>query len=272
MSVTTHLMGGMGNQMFQYATGLALARRLGTDLRLDVSSFSNDGMRRYSLGLWHGVTAPKVTSMNGTVVREQGMPYNPGLFEHVPRECSLYGYWQCERYFVELEAELQERFTPGTPLPTFHQEMLRQIKDAGSRSAFLTIRRTDYVGNSFHGELPHDYYLKAAELVAARVSDPIFFVFSDDPGWVLENFRLPYRTVVAGNYDRTVRDHLGREDAELYLMSQCQHAVMANSSYSWWGAWLNPDRDRVVVAPKAWFGPTGTEDPRDIVPNRWLRI
>ena len=137
---------------------------------------------------------------------------------------------------------------------------------------FLTIRRTDYLNNDYHGVLPMAYYLKAAEIIAGRVPDPCFFVFSDDPDWVTEHFRLPYRTVVAGNFDRTVKGHLGREDSELWLMRQCRHAIMANSSYSWWGAWLNPEQDRTVIAPKQWFLDAPGMDTRDLIPDRWIRI
>ena len=81
------------------------------------------------------------------------------------------------------------------------------------------------------------------------------------------------RTTIAGNFDRTVEHHLGREDAELYLMRLCRHAIMANSSYSWWGGWLGADiKAGMVIAPKNWFGPAFKEDPRDIVPGRWIRL
>jgi hypothetical protein len=138
---------------------------------------------------------------------------------------------------------------------------------------FVTVRRTDYVGNPHHVVLPMDYYRQAAALIATKVSDPEFFVFSDEPEWCEANFKLPYRTTIAGNFDRTIEQHLGREDAELYLMRLCGHAIMANSSYSWWGGWLGADiTGGIVIAPKTWVGPAFKEDPRDIVPGRWIRL
>jgi len=274
MSVTTYLMGGVGNQAVQMAAGISLARQLGVDLNLDISRFDNPNeFRMYSLGLFKGVTQTTVHGLSGKVIREQGMPYNPGLFIDAPRECSIFGYWQTERYFAHLKNELRKIFQPKQPLPPFHAEMERRIAAEGRRSAFLTVRRTDYVGNDFHGLLPMEYYRKAAELVASQVDDPCFFIFSDEPEWCRANFRLPYRMVVAGNFDRTTNAHLGREDAELWLMQRCRHAVCANSSYSWWGAWLgDSDAGGIVVAPERWFGPASGEDPRDIVPERWVKI
>ena len=271
-------MGGCANQIFQYATGLALARRLDVDLKLDISAFETQNPaetpRMYSLGLFKGVDATPVRTPNGHIIREQGFSYQPALLENAPRACSLVGYWQCEGYFFGLRDELRERLLPREPLPARSIATERAILGAGERSVFVTVRRTDYVGSAYHLLLPVEYYLEAAALIAARVPDPVFFVFSDDPEWCEANFKLPYQTMIAGNFDRTVGHHLGREDAELYLMRLCSHAIMANSSYSWWGAWLGPDiNGGLVIAPKGWFGPGfNSHDARDTVPARWTRL
>jgi hypothetical protein len=274
--VTSQLMGGCANQIFQYATGLALARRLGVDLKLDVSWLETakpDQPRLYSLGLFKDLGARVVRRLSGQVIREEEFGYQPALFEDVSRKCSLVGYWQCEKYFFELRDELQERLLPGAALPARSAATNQAILGAGERSVFVTVRRTDYVGNPYHLVLPMDYYREAAALVAAKVSNPVFFVFSDEPEWCEANFKLPYPTVIAGNFDRTVGEHLGREDAELYLMRLCRHAIMANSAYSWWGAWLGADvTGGIVIAPKTWFGLASKYDPRDIVPSRWMRL
>jgi hypothetical protein len=275
-SVTIYLMGGCANQIFQYATGLALARRLGVELKLDVSWYETatpNQPRMYSLGLFKGVDARAVHSLSGQIIREEGFLYNPSLFENAPRKCSLVGYWQCEKYFFGLRDELRERLLPREPLPARSIATERAILSAGERSVFVTVRRTDYVGNPHHVVLPMDYYREGAALVATKVSDPEFFVFSDEPEWCEANFKLPYRTTIAGNFYRTVEQRLGREDAELYLMRLCGHAIMANSSYSWWGGWLGADiTGGMVIAPKTWVGRACKEDPRDIVPGRWIRL
>src|SRR6266478_2536464 len=274
--VTSYLMGGCANQIFQYATGLALARRLGVDLKLDVSWYETatpNQPRMYSLGLFKGVDARVVHSLWGQIIREEEFSYKPELFQNAPRKCSLVGYWQCEKYFFGLRDELRERLLPREPLPARSMATERAILDAGERSVFVTVRRTDYVGNPYHVVLPMDYYREAAALIAAKVHDPVFFIFSYDPEWCEANFKLPYHTTIAGNFDRTVDDQLGREDADLYLMRLCGHAIMANSAYSWWGAWLGADIEGgMVIAPKSWFGPAFKEDPRDIVPGRWIRL
>jgi hypothetical protein len=275
-SVTSYLMGGCANQIFQYATGLALARRLGVDLQLDVSWFeaaTPNQPRLYSLGLFKGVDARVVRSLLGRIIREEGFAYKPALFENAPRKCSLVGYWQCERYFFGLRDELRDRLLPHKPLPARSTATQQAILGVGQRSVFVHVRRTDYVGNPYHVVQPIDYYREAAALIAAKVPDPVFFVFSDDPEWCELNFRLPYHTIIPGIVDRTVEHHLGREDAELYLMRLCGHAIMASSSFSWWGAWLGADMNGgMVIAPKSWFGPAFKDDTSDIVPGRWIRL
>jgi len=275
-SVTSYLLGGCANQIFQYATGLALARRLGVDLKLDVSWYETatpDMPRMYSLVLFKGVDAGVVHRLCGQIIREEGFPYKPALFENAPRKCSLVGYWQCEKYFFGLRDELRERLLPREPLPARSTATERAILGGGERSVFVHVRRTDYVGNSYHVVLPMEYYREAAALIAAQVPDPVFFVFSDDPEWCEANFKLPYLTTIVRNFAQTGEHRFGREDADLYLMRQCGHAIVANSSYSWWGAWLGADiKGGIVIAPKTWFGPAFKDDPRDIVPDRWIRL
>jgi hypothetical protein len=278
-SVTSCLAGGCGNQIFQYATGLALARRLGVDLELDVSSYEKGtpGMyslpRMYSLSLFKGVDARVVRRQYGKIIREEGLAYQPALFENAPRKCSLVGYWQCERYFFGLRDELRDRLLPREPLPAWSTATEQAILGAGQRSVFVHVRRTDSVGNPYHPLLPMDYYREAAALIAGKVPDPVFFVFSDDPAWCKVNFKLAYKTTIAGNFDRTIENHLGRDDSDLYLMRLCGHAIIANSSYSWWGAWLGADRNGgIVIAPKSWLGPAWKDPSTDIIPARWTRL
>jgi glycosyl transferase family 11 len=275
--ITVYLQGGMGNQMFQYATGLAMSLRRNSGeagLQLNNLSFVGDAMRQYSLGLWDGLDTVRLTHDSpGQQVREQGMPYNPELLNRAANDCTLRGYWQTEKYFSEIKGLLQSIFEPR-PLSFRGMALLDLILHA-KNSVFLTVRRTDYlVKQDFHGGmLPMTYYLDALAVIAATVPNPHVFVFSDDVAWVEEHFKIPYKMTVAGNYDFTTAQHLGREDEELWLMRHCRHCIMANSSYSWWGAWLGEDgRDKIVIAPKKWFGPGSNEDPRDIVPERWIKL
>lgn len=274
MPVITRLCGGIGNQMFQYATGLAVARHIKTEHVLDVSKYDYEKeLRSYSLSLFRGVQERLTRGVTGRILFEGGLRFDPQLFATATDDCSLVGYWQTEKYFSELKNELKEIFSHKLNIPDDTQETLTRIHDAGHRSTFLTVRRTDYVGSSYHRLLPHEYYLAALEKISEHVTDPIIFVFSDEPEWCRQNFKIPYETVYAGNYHQTTPQQLGREDAELHLMRRCSNAVIANSSYSWWGAWLgNADSHGTVVAPEQWFGPDCKEDSRDIIPARWIKL
>jgi hypothetical protein len=258
--------------MFQLAAGLSLANRLDTDLQLNVSSFNGDRMRQYSLGLWLGINLSLVQDLPEPIICESGLPYEPNLFAGAPKDCSIRGYFQTEKYFSDIKEEVRDIFSHPGPLTERGRRTLLRIDHAGNESVFLTIRRTDYVGNSFHGLLGMDYYLAALDILSEKMN-PRVFVFTDDIDWVAESFSIPYEWHLAGNFDRTTADHLGREDEELYLMSRCRHGIMANSSYSWWGSFLGGDApDRITVAPKNWFGPRSTENPKDIYREVWLVI
>ena len=270
MSIVMHVMGGTGNQIFQYAAGQAAALRCHTDLKLRVAGYDSD-WRVYSLSLFSGITAPTCRDYEGEIIQEGQMPYDVTLVNRTRNGCSLYGYFQTEKYFSETRDLLLQQILPKQPLTFIALETEQLIRAEGPKSAFLTVRRTDYVNTPYHGVLPTEYYTAATKMIADKVDDPCFFIFSDEPDWVRENFRLPYRSVVAGTFDRSVKPHLGREDSDLYLMSLCHHAVMANSSFSWWGAWLHQGNDRIVIAPQRWFL-EGRDDTRDLIPDRWLRI
>ena len=270
--ITIILQGGLGNQLFQYFFGLATASRLGTGLLLDVSKLQHDSMRQYNLGLFN-IKGPLVIGSKPTV-HERGLPYDTDLVESIKDGDVLQGYWQSEEYFNNLSRpEILEKFRPQQQVPQLYYEgAIQRIKDAGERSTFLTVRRTDYLRKQdFHGVLQAEYYQSALKLIKEKSGvEPKVFVFSDDPQWCKENLLKDWEVV--GTYDQTTATHLGREDLDLHMMSLCRHGVMANSSFSWWGAWLGDgETGRVVVAPKQWFTTT-TVDSRDIVPERWHQI
>lgn len=262
--ITTYLMGGLGNQMFQYAMGRASAARLGVELQLDNSSYGPKYRHPYDLPFWSGVTE-RVVYGDGAYYRvcEDGMPYNPDTLEKITKECTLYGYWQTEKYFDAVRPELLEAFRPRVVRTPVEQmsDLIKRLHNSVS----LHVRRTDYVGSSVHGVPLEDYYRHALAAVSEKVSSPCVFVFTDDPAWV------SMRLMPTINHTKMLVSGKGFSGPEeMWLMSQCQHSILANSSYSWWGAWLNDSPDRVVTAPKQWFvnGP----DSRDIIPDRWLKI
>jgi hypothetical protein len=267
--IVAMLQGGMGNQMFEYAMGLARAKELNTELVLDVTSLLTEPLRIYNLGLWRGVTERIFHNSTPTVWEPEQFKYDPNLV--VKDNDVLLGYWQNEKWFRNIRQELLEIFKPKQRITPRGLETFQKIWDVGNRSTFLSVRRTDYVGSDFHNVLDREYYLEACKLVSRHTPNPHFFVFSDEPEWCRQNFYIPYEFSVVSTPDQTNKNHLGREDEDLWLMSKCKNAVLANSSFSWWGAWLNTEPyDQMVVAPKKWFH--ADIDTSDLNPERWVRI
>ena len=291
--VIVRLTGGLGNQLFQYAAARRLALVRGAELALDVGWFRHEAAgypaeRPYELRhldlparvitlppatilRWERGLAARVERWPGRRIRlaviRQSSDWS-GVDERVldgPADVVLDGYWQNEGYFQDaaemIRAELR---LPAAPEPRF-AELLEAI--GSSEAIAVHVRRGDYVTvpqvAEVHGTLELSYYREAVSLVAHRAGlDAHVFVFSDDPGWVEEHlvFELPTTHIGHTVWPAT---------AELRLMASCRHHVVANSSYSWWGAWLAEHPRQVVIAPKAW---TRNTDSSAIVPARWLRI
>lgn len=285
--IITHINGGLGNQMFQYAAGRALALRLDTELLLDTRIF--DGKTQFGFGLNHFAISARQAlpaelpperrrnrlrhliwrglKLKPRLIREDGLSYNAG-FESLDNGVYLKGYWQSQRYFAAVEAAIRADFRIVTPPTPINASMLAELAETPSIS--LHIRRGDYVidprTNATHGTCTLDYFARAIDrIVATMTVKPVVIAFSDDPAWVRENLILPHEMRVMDHNDS---DH-NYED--LRLMSACRHHVIANSSFSWWGAWLNPSPDKIVVAPDRWFAnPKLVND--DIWPDDWIRL
>jgi hypothetical protein len=202
-----------------------------------------------------------------SVYREKGLEFDPAMLS-IGAGTYLDGYWQCERYFKDLAERIREDFKILTAPNEANAMMLQQILETEAVS--VHIRRGDYVSNpetnAVHGTCDLDYYVRAAELMKSRVGRPLrFFVFSDEPAWVRANLDL--------GAEMTFIEHNGpnADYEDMRLMSACKHHIIANSSFSWWGAWLNPSPNKLVVAPKRWFRTNNLSD-RDLVPTDWIRV
>ncbi|WP_394560341.1 alpha-1,2-fucosyltransferase [Aquipseudomonas alcaligenes] len=290
------LQGGLGNQLFQYAAGRALSEAWDLPLTLDTKWFDAViGMpgvtprtyalapfgldaRTQSVGLpisysgriWRLINPLSTLLGRMTsaprVVQEQSFRFAADAFgEKGP--VWLSGYWQSWRYFDSIASRLRtELATPGT-LSQQSEQVLAQIRTA-SAAVCLHIRRGDYVTNpgaaSFHGTCSVTYYEDALRSMHFD-SEPTCFVFSDDLDWARENLRLPYPAVWV--------DANGPDDAhqDLWLMAACRHFVIANSSLSWWGAWLGCAPDKQVVAPKQWFT-DASRDTSDLLCPEWKQL
>lgn len=263
MSITTILQGGMANQMFQFAFGLAQARRLNTDLILDATRLG--GNRPFNLGQW-SLTSLKLTTRQEPTIIEHGMNYNPYLYDLVKDGDVLQGYWQNEKYLIMVEEELRKIFVPFAPLSERAKQMQAQITGY-PQSTFIHVRRGDYLKEphkSFHGVLDHNYYGHAIQQLYSNLDDaePKFFIFSDDIEGCKQRLSPHWEYVESG-----------REAEDIYLMSLCHNAIIANSSFSWWGAWLGDTQlNRTIIAPEKWFTDAAKEDYSGIVPQRWIKI
>ena len=256
--ITVKLLGGLGNQCFQYAYGLALKEK-GYEVQYDRSSLVEGTHREYSLG-YFGIEA--VTERSGPQIYENTMRYCAGNL--MPEDPStMVGYWQSEKYFNDIEytvrqgirTALENTRSVSAPFTLISKEIYR------SAGIGVHVRRQDYVGlQAFHGMPTLDYYREAISTIRTRTNSARVFIFSDDPEWCKQNF--PEHTVVEGT----------TKYEDLRLMSRCKHMVLANSSFSWWGAWLGDDSlGRTVIAPKQWFTDPNT-DYSDIVPERWVKL
>jgi hypothetical protein len=290
--VVVKLMGGLGNQMFQYACGRRLAHARSTSLKLDVSELgapngrpyalchlnisaeiaADEDIRRFKslprLMRWASRRAGIVSLpyLEHNVVRERFFHFDDAILS-LPGDVYLEGFWQSECYFKDIETLIRREFTPRRAPAAENVDMAAAI--ASTNAVSVHVRRGDYVSNpvcnAFHGLCSPDYYHRAAQLVADIAARPTFFVFSDDPEWAMSNVRL-------GREMRYVTNNLGKNDFEdLRLMALCKHHIIANSSFSLWGAWLSGDPDKRVIAPAKWFN-APEHDTKDMIPPSWIRL
>jgi len=292
--IVVKLIGGLGNQMFQYALGRHLALKHRTELKLDATFLldrtprDNFVYREYDLTVFgiENVLATKedldrfphiknpflyrhllshFPYWNRHVLREKEFRFDPRILQ-TPDDSYLEGYWQNELYFKDIEGIIRRDFT-------VKEQADRELSDsiAGSNAVCVNVRRGDYVTNpssrKMHGFVGEEYYQKAIQFISGRVADPAFFVFSDDIEWCREHLPLPPgSTFVTHNY-------AGKKfGAYLKLMTLCRHFIIPNSSFAWWAAWLCENQEKIVIAPTRWFqDPILNEQMTGIIPAHWMR-
>lgn len=273
--VVVNLIGGLGNQMFQYATGKSLAKKLNGTLKLDVKGFETY-FRSYDLNHFK-ISALVATSEEVLKLKSKNLFFRPKYIckeKFFGFDASIFGnklpiylegYWQSEKYFKEIREDLISEFQPKDGLSEYSQEIVKKIKSS-KNSVSIHIRRGDYLNpenQQVHGVCSLDYYQSAVQRLNQDLGELTYFVFSDDMSWVKSNLNLRGEVVfVDGNVgDRSFEDML--------LMSYCEHNIIANSSFSWWGAWLNQNPNKKVVAPQKWFA-TQKIQSRDIYAQDWV--
>lgn len=290
--IIVRLQGGLGNQLFQYAAGRALAVKHKVGLVLDLAGLSRSNskiterhfeLNRFNVNAGILEKGPRNLLLKlpnflwqktsfGTWTRffETSFDFNPNFFR-LPNDSYLIGYWQSYRYFDLIADEILDNFTPKEKLSAKSETIKKLILQ--SNSIGVHIRRGDYISlneaKDYHGALPVEYYKSSIAKVAQFLDSPSFFIFSDDIAWCEQNISINNATV-------TYVSHNLSQDSwqDLVLLSFCRHQIIANSSFSWWGAWIADQRygsDRHVVAPKKWFA-NESNGASDRFPAHWELI
>ncbi len=299
--IIARIRGGLGNQLFQYAAARALAWKKGEPLKLDLYTYDTKGQSRtFGLNQFNidaGVASrEEIHQFTGSnfvtrfinkqenylrcprVLAQPHYHYYEDFFQ-VPTPIYLSGYWQSEKYFKEFESQLRLQFTLKNSVSESFIKWREKVQMTNSVAVHL--RRGDYASksnyNSFFGTLSLDYYEKAVNEIKRQISNPKFFIFSDDMNWCRQNLTfLPDAEFVSHNTPVHASE-------DLILMSLCEHQIIANSTFSWWSAWLNPVKNKSVVAPVKWFQTNYNKNilptyaarfynTKDLLPENWIRL
>ncbi len=289
--IIVNLEGGIGNQLFQYAVGRHLSILNNTSLGFDITSFESDQLRSYLLSKFNieGILLrrdevdhlrmrppsfpervfrrffrlpPRSTS---THIKEKNRDFDPNILK-LGDGVYLEGYWQSASYFSDVAGQIRDDLELRNILSEDAERIAGRIKSTVSVS--LHIRRGDYVSdavvNKKHGTCSLDYYHRCVKRMGNWVTSPSYFVFSDDPDWVRSNFKLDYPMEIVDC------NGLDNPEFDLKLMSLCKNNIIANSSFSWWGAWLNSNPDKLVMAPSRWL--RIRRSTKDLFPEGWVII
>ncbi|MDD5318776.1 MAG: alpha-1,2-fucosyltransferase [Candidatus Pacebacteria bacterium] len=291
--IIVRLKGGLGNQMLQYAAGKAAALRCGSQLKLDVSNLyskiTNDTPRFYELDAFK-LEAEIATEKE---LQKINPPFKK-LFRKIFRKITGKNYlvcdpdilkardnsylevvWPCEKYFADFREQIFSDFQLKKPLSQSGQSIKEKILKS-KNSISIHLRRGDYASHktykSWHGLCSPSYYQKAVDYIlnetkAETKKAPVVFVFSDEIEWAKNNLILPAElTEIVYVSDEKIPAY-----EEIHLMSLCHHHVIANSTFSWWGAWLDPKSAKIVVAPRQWVADSSV-DTKDVLPNTWVSL
>lgn len=300
--IIVKLKGGLGNQMFQYALGRCLAEKNKDKLIFDATQLldrtpRNITFRDYGLDIFNidnkFTFLSKVSRLIPVPMMILGVSYlitkiknllgiqkyineniDKNIIEFDERILNLNGniyldgYWQSEKYFKEIERIIRNDFTFNNQLSKKAQDLAEKIKS--SNSVCLCVRRGDYLSspaaNKIHGFIGMEYYNQAVDVIASKIKNPHFFIFSDDDEWCKNNFKLKFPQTIVTN------DYLGKKYNDyLHLMTLCNHFIIPNSTFGWWGAWLSLNEEKIIIAPMYWYK-NNHFVARDLLPNYWIKI
>lgn len=285
------LMGGLGNQMFQYACAYALAKEKNTDLEIDLSFLldrrprENFVFRDYDLDIFECHNQIQLSSTNRrrstlkirltkiinsilpvslrSVYYEPGFAYSSEIVK-VNSQVRLEGYWQSPKYFSNCDEEIRELFELAYNLDNSQMELKKNIES--TNSICLNVRRADFVNSTFHGTCDKEYYIEGLRILQERLIDCKIYVFSDDIDWCRDNLSFNLPTFFVDH------SYSGQKfGAYLELMKCCKHFIIPNSTFAWWAAYLSEEVDKIVIAPKLWFLDSNINT-QDLIPVSWIRI
>ncbi len=282
---------GLGNQLFQYALARHLSIKNKTPLYFDLGFYDlnnpNNTARKFKLDHFSikyrtvsrsaGIYWPKATKIFPdrscspffVWITEQHHHFDTTVLSTRAGCITLQGYWQSEKYFDSVTDIIRHELTfKDNADETFNS--YKKMIQSSNVSVSVHVRRGDYVHHpefsKTFGFVGLDYYSKATDLIQAKFENPVFFIFSDDTEWVNEQLGFIPGAVFVENRgaDSDIND--------LHLMSLCRHNIIANSSYSWWGGWLNNNPDKVVIAPQCWYKNKPELNTKDMVPAAWIKL
>ncbi|MCC6582760.1 MAG: alpha-1,2-fucosyltransferase [Chitinophagales bacterium] len=290
------LNGGLGNQMFQYATGRALSVVNNTNLLLDLISLQSKlqskqlaTYRKFELDIFttdavinkpvftHKYLYPfakanfyfniAISKIKYNYFKEKSFEFDAALLKQ-PDNTYLDGHFQTEKYFKNIENLIRNELKFKDKLSGKNLHFKNKIESCNAVS--LHIRRGDYLLNkknlNKHGVTSLNYYYKAVSFIASKIDAPVFFVFTDDLKWTKENFNIDFPFEIVDENTAPETSHL-----DMHLMSLCSHNIICNSTFSWWAAWLNDNQDKIVIAPSKWFEDSSINS-KDIYPSEWIKL
>lgn len=296
--IIARLKGGLGNQMLQYATGRALSLKLGVNLKLDTTSLyskiGGDTPRLYGLDVFN-IKSEKandeelikfnkpiqkiIQKIFRKITGKNHLVYDPTILNSKDGSY-IQVLWPCEKYFKDYRLQILNDFTLKNPLSTQAQNIKEKISQS-QNSTSIHIRRGDYASNqtyqAWHGLTPISYYENAINYIIKKTNKNkpaetpetvSFFIFSDDINWVKNNLKITNEQAHEVIY---VSDGIITDAEEITLMSLCQNNIITNSSFSWWGAWLNQNPNKTVITPKNWIA-NPKINTSDVISAEWVKM
>ncbi len=247
MTVSVDLLGRLGNNLFQAAMAIGYAEKNNVEYRIPEWEYAGCFKTNFTSA-----------SAGSVFVGENGFAYQELPFIE---DVKFFGYWQSEKYFKHCEAKIRELFRFSDDITYKVNCKYAPLIKSLENTCSIHVRRGDYIGNAFHEVCNLQYYKDAINEMKRRTNVELFVVFSDDIPWCRENLSGENFLFADGNSN--IED--------LYLQTQCTHNIICNSTFSWWGAWLGANKDKIVIAPDKWFNDPNW-DTKDLLPDEWVKV